>query len=172
MTIFAKAFFSIAGVLFFGNTLFNYPDADAFPVAPQVIPATEPTPLITPLTLAPIPTTTLVTTIANCDDLVSLAASVGWPIEHLQTLKEIARRESGVTCSPTAFNAKDPMGGSYGSMQINGYWCLPNKYWPIGYLQAHGLVESCDDLFNATTNLRSALAIWYETGSDFSPWGK
>lgn len=170
MTIFAKVFFSIAGVLFFGNTLFNYPDADAFPVAPQYIPEPEPAPLITPLTVAP--TTTVVTTIANCDDLVSLAASVGWPIEHLQTLKEIARRESGVTCAPTAFNVKDPNGGSYGSLQINGYWCLPNTYWPIGYLQAHGLVESCDDLFNATTNLRSALAIFYETGSDFSPWGK
>jgi hypothetical protein len=170
MTIFAKVFFSIAGVLFFGNTLFNYPDADAFPVAPQYIPEPEPAPLITPLTVAP--TTTVVTTIANCDDLVSLAASVGWPIEHLQTLKEIARRESGVTCAPTAFNADDPNGGSYGSLQINGYWCLPNTYWPIGYLQAHGLVESCDDLFNATTNLRSALAIFYETGSDFSPWGK
>lgn len=172
MTIFAKIFFSIAGVLFFGNTLFNYPDADAFPVAPQVIPATEPTPLITPLTLETIPTTTVVTTIANCDDLVSLAASVGWPIEHLQTVKEIARRESGPTCAPSVFNANDPNGGSYGSMQINGYWCLPNKYWPIGYLQAHGLVETCDDLFNATTNLRSALAIFYETDSDFSPWGK
>ena len=170
MTIFAKVFFSIAGVLFFGNTLFNYPNADAFPVAPQYIPEPEPAPLITPLTVAP--TTTVVTTIANCDDLVSLAASVGWPIEHLQTLKEIARRESGVTCAPTAFNADDPNGGSYGSLQINGYWCLPNTYWPIGYLQAHGLVESCDDLFNATTNLRSALAIFYETGSDFSPWGK
>lgn len=170
MTIFAKVFFSVAGVLFFGNTLFNYPDADAFPVAPQYIPEPEPAPLITPLTVAP--TTTVVTTIANCDDLVSLAASVGWPIEHLQTLKEIARRESGVTCAPTAFNADDPNGGSYGSLQINGYWCLPNTYWPIGYLQAHGLVESCDDLFNATTNLRSALAIFYETGSDFSPWGK
>ena len=170
MTIFAKVFFSIAGVLFFGNTLFNYPDADAFPVAPQYIPEPEPAPLITPLTVAP--TTTVVTTIANCDDLVSLAASVGWPIKHLQTLKEIARRESGVTCAPTAFNADDPNGGSYGSLQINGYWCLPNTYWPIGYLQAHGLVESCDDLFNATTNLRSALAIFYETGSDFSPWGK
>jgi hypothetical protein len=170
MTIFAKVFFGIAGVLFFGNTLFNYPDADAFPVAPQYIPEPEPAPLITPLTVAP--TTTVVTTIANCDDLVSLAASVGWPIEHLQTLKEIARRESGVTCAPSAFNVDDPNGGSYGSLQINGYWCLPNTYWPIGYLQAQGLVESCDDLFNATTNLRSALAIFYETGSDFSPWGK
>lgn len=170
MTIFAKIFFSVAGVLFFGNTLFNYPDADAFPVAPQYIPEPEPAPLITPLTVAP--TTIVVTTIANCEDLVSLAASVGWPIEHLQTLKEIARRESGVTCAPTAFNADDPNGGSYGSLQINGYWCLPNTYWPIGYLQANGLVESCDDLFNATTNLRSALAIFYETGSDFSPWGK
>lgn len=169
MTIFAKLFFSIAGVAFVGNTLFNYPDAEAFVVAPQSIPAPEPTAAITPLTVPP---TTVVTTVANCDDAVRLAASVGWPIEQLQTLKEIARRESGPTCAPGVFNADDPNGGSYGIMQLNGYWCLPNKYWPIGYLQEKGIIESCDDLFNATLNLRSALAIWYETGSDFSPWGK
>ena len=65
-------------------------------------------------------------------------------------------------------NVADPNGGSYGLTQINGFWCLPNTQWPIGWLQAQGLIEQCDDLFNAETNLRSALAIWHNSG--WGPW--
>jgi hypothetical protein len=58
----------------------------------------------------------------------------------------------------------DPNGGSYGIMQINGFWCIPNTHWPTGWLQAQGLVTTCDDLYSATANLQAALAIWQDSG--------
>jgi hypothetical protein len=107
-------------------------------------------------------TTTTITTIAGCDDVVSLAASLGWPASELDTLRRVANAES--RCMPWAHNASDPNGGSYGIMQINGFWCIPNTYWPTGWLQAHGLASSCDDLYSATANLQAALAIWHNSG--------
>ena len=117
---------------------------------------------------APTTTITIPTTVASCDDAIAVAEAVGWPVEELDTLRHILSRESGPTCAPTAFNASDPTGGSYGVAQLNGVWCLPNSQWPIGWLQAQGLIEQCTDLFNAETNLRSALAIWHNSG--WGPW--
>ena len=107
-------------------------------------------------------TTTTITAVANCDDVVSLAASVGWPASELDTLRRVAKAESA--CKPWAHNVTDPNGGSYGIMQINGFWCIPNTYWPIGWLQAQGIVSTCDDLYSATANLQAALAIWQNSG--------
>jgi hypothetical protein len=45
-------------------------------------------------------------------------------------------------------------------MQINQFWCKPSRYWPNGYLQAYGLIKTCDDLFDLEHNMRSALAIY------------
>jgi hypothetical protein len=108
------------------------------------------------------PTVTTITTIASCGDVVSLAASLGWPVSELDTLRRVANAES--SCQPWAHNATDPHTGSYGLMQINGFWCQPNTEWPTGWLQAQGLVSSCNDLYSATANLQAALAIWQETG--------
>jgi hypothetical protein len=107
---------------------------------------------------------TTITTIAGCDDVVALAYSLGWPATELDTLRRVARAESA--CMAWAHNPKDPHTGSYGIMQINGFWCTPNSNWPIGWLQTHGLVNSCDDLYSATANLQAALAIWQNSG-----WG-
>ena len=107
-------------------------------------------------------TTTTITTIANCDDVVTLAQASGWPVDQLPTLRYIAKAESA--CMPWAHNVTDPHGGSYGIMQINGFWCIPNSNWPTGWLQAQGILATCDDLFNATINLQAALAIQSETG--------
>lgn len=117
---------------------------------------------------SPTTTTTIPTTVATCDDAIAVAEAVGWPIEELPTLRIVMARESGPTCAPSAFNAADPMGGSYGLAQLNGVWCMPNSYWPIGWLQAQGVIEQCTDLFNAETNLRAALAIWLNSG--WGPW--
>jgi hypothetical protein len=106
--------------------------------------------------------TTTITTIANCDDVVSLAGSLGWPASELDTLRRVANAES--RCMPWAHNAADPNGGSYGIMQINGFWCIPTTHWPIGWLQQQGIVSSCDDLYSATANLQAALAIWHNSG--------
>ena len=122
--------------------------ADAVPV--PVIP-------VTTLTTQPRLPKTL------CEQVFDTAKAIGWPADQLGMLVAIAQRES--RCQPDAFNAKDPNGGSYGIMQINGFWCKPSKYWPNGYLQAHGLLTSCADLYDRETNLRAALAIYrYSNG--------
>jgi hypothetical protein len=92
-----------------------------------------------------------------------MARHVGWPEHALTQLVAIAYRES--RCKPNAFNPTDPNGGSAGVMQINYFWCKPSSYYANGYLQAYGLLRTCDDLFNLEDNLRSALAIYrYSNG--------
>ncbi len=120
---------------------------------------------VLPVTTTIAPTTTI-TTIATCDDALQLALDLGFPAEQLGTLDLVMYRES--RCQTTAHNASDPNGGSYGLTQINGFWCLPNSNWPIGWLQEKGILEECSDLFNATIALRSTLAIYNNSG--WSPW--
>ena len=114
------------------------------------------------------PPTTIPTIVASCDDAVELARAIGFPEEELDTLRMIMSRESGPTCAPTAFNASDPSGGSYGVSQINGYWCVPNSEWTIGWLQAQGILNECSDLFDPQIALRATLAIFYNSG--WNPW--
>ena len=116
---------------------------------------------------SPIPPTTVKTTPITqpdaCQTVFDMARHVGWPEHELTQLVAIAYRES--RCNPTAFNATDPNGGSNGVMQINQFWCKPSKYFANGYLQAYGLIRTCDDLFDLEANLRSALAIYrYSNG--------
>jgi hypothetical protein len=111
---------------------------------------------------APLPTTTLVTTPITqpdaCGEVFNMAKHVGFPEHELATVVAVAYRES--RCQFDAFNANDPNGGSNGVMQINQFWCKPSRYWPNGYLQAYGLIKTCDDLFDLEHNMRSALAIY------------
>jgi hypothetical protein len=117
--------------------------------------------------LAPLPTTTSSTTpVTACAGAVNLALSVGWPATETPTLMRVLKRES--YCTSTAFNAKDTNGGSYGLMQINGFWCTPSAYWPQGWLQAKGILTVCDELFDPKVNLIAALAVWHN--SNWSPW--
>uniref|UniRef100_UPI0040480C1E hypothetical protein n=1 Tax=Mariniflexile sp. TaxID=1979402 RepID=UPI0040480C1E len=81
-----------------------------------------------------------------------MARHVGWPEHELTMVVSVAYRES--RCQPDAFNAKDPNGGSAGAMQINYFWCKPSRYYANGYLQAYGLIRTCDDLFDLEDNLR------------------
>jgi len=104
-----------------------------------------------------------------CEQVFDTAKAIGWPTDQLGMLVAIAMRES--RCQPDAFNANDPNGGSYGVMQINGFWCQPSRYWPNGYLQAYGLLTSCTDLYDRETNLRAALNI-YRYSDGWRAWGK
>ena len=118
-----------------------------------------PVPVISPTTLTTQPDASK----SLCEQVFDTAKAIGWPADQLGMLVAIAQRES--RCQPDAFNASDPNGGSYGIMQINGFWCQPSRYWPNGYLQAHGLLTSCTDLYDRATNLRAALAIYrYSNG--------
>ena len=116
---------------------------------------------------SPTPPTTVVTTPITqpdaCQTVFDMARHVGWPEHALTQLVAIAYRES--RCNPDAFNPTDPNGGSAGVMQINYFWCKPSSYYANGYLQAYGLLRTCDDLFNLEDNLRSALGIYrYSNG--------
>lgn len=124
----------------------------------------------------PVPTTVPLGFDPVCGEpLMRLAVEVGWPVEELPMLDRVARRESGGDCGNTdrnlSHNQADPMGGSRGTMQINGYWCSSVKYnpGPGGWLGEHGVLDDCDDLFNTTINLRAALLIWQRSG--WGPWG-
>jgi hypothetical protein len=120
-----------------------------------------------------IPSTTLTTQPRApktlCEQVFDTAKAIGWPTDQLGMVVAIAMRES--RCQPDAFNASDPNGGSYGVMQINGFWCQPSRYWPNGYLQAYGLLTSCTDLYDRETNLRAALNI-YRYSNGWRAWGK
>jgi hypothetical protein len=133
-------------------------------------------PIVTvPQTTVPQPPTTteyLRTTIVSCDDVTAIMLEQGWPASELAYGTEIAWRES--RCFPWVLNAKDPQGGSIGLFQINRFWCLPNRWTPNGWLQDQGIIESCDDLYHATLNIRAALAIWKyadaKHGNGWGPW--
>jgi len=94
----------------------------------------------------------------KCGQWYELAVAVGWPKEEWETLSYVLHRES--RCNIGSHNKTDPMSGSRGLMQINGYWCRPSKWSQKGWLQDKGILSTCDDLFDPETNLRAGLAIW------------
>jgi hypothetical protein len=152
--IFTAVTISLSG-LAFAYDAYNAPSA--LPVTPPVMVSLAPVLAVTTTTAAPL---------TDCQYALQLASQAGWPLTEMGTVARIIYRESG--CHADAYNAQDTQGGSYGYYQINGYWCRPNKYWPIGWLQAKGLVTTCTDLFDPVVNTKSALAIWHNSG--YGPW--
>ena len=120
-----------------------------------------------------IPITTLTTQPSApktlCEQVFDTAKAIGWPSDQLGMLVAIAMRES--RCQPDAFNPKDPNGGSYGVMQVNGFWAQKTTAYPKGYLQTMGVLTHVDELFDRETNLRAALAI-YRYSNGWRAWGK
>lgn len=94
----------------------------------------------------------------RCGEWHDLAISVGWPETEWSTLSYVLYRES--RCNIGSHNKTDPMSGSRGLMQINGYWCKKSKWSDAGWLQDRGILSTCDDLYHPTANLRAGLAIW------------
>jgi len=114
---------------------------------------------VVPSTIAltpPAPTTTLMP--KGCAQYVADAISAGWPADQAPTLARVMFRES--RCIPTAYNALDTAGGSYGLLQVNGQ----HKAW----LLETGYITSLDDLFNPDINLRAALHLYRMVG--WSAW--
>ena len=155
----------ITAVLGF-TTILEAPSHQSGPFTTPTVVTWEPEPVETTMPQQTTTQTYIPTTVANCADALNLAAMVGWPDDELDTLGVVLLRESN--CTPSAHNVDDPNGGSYGLAQINGYWCLPNTYWPIGWLQAQGIVDDCSDLYIPENNLKAALAIWRNSG--WGPW--
>jgi hypothetical protein len=127
--------------------------------------------IVTTTTVPPTTTTTLPAVPVDhvCYEWLPTMLEAGWPADPdiLTTALTIMWRES--RCTPTADSGPD-----HGLMQINRYWCKPSRYSEAGWLQDRGLVIDCDSLFDPTTNLRSALAIWLysldRNGDGFLPW--
>jgi hypothetical protein len=94
----------------------------------------------------------------RCDSREHLIRSVSDNRKMIEQVDYIMWRES--RCRQVAHNPTDPNGGSYGLFQINGYWCKKNKYNPTGWLQAKGILNTCEDLFIPEVNLRAGLAMW------------
>jgi hypothetical protein len=97
---------------------------------------------------------------AECHRLAKTAASVGWPRRELPELRRIAGRES--LCRNLAYNPRDPHGGSYCAMQING----SNR----GYLIRERIIRADMEELRAspTKCLKAALALWKLYG--WRPW--
>ena len=137
----------------------------ALPESPTSAP-NRPVSTTTVYEATPPTTTTLPAYVNTCTQVATLALAEGLPQDQLDTALTVAVRES--RCSSDAYNGTDTNGGSYGVYQINGYWCLPNTYWPTGWLQAKGILQTCNDLFNPTVNTKAMVAIWRNSG--WLPW--
>ena len=107
-----------------------------------------------------LPETTTTTTEApkGCAQYVADAITAGWPADQAPMLARVMFRES--RCIPTAYNAQDTAGGSYGLMQINGQ----HKEWLI----EQGFITSLDDLFVPSVNLRVSAHLYSMVG--WSAW--
>lgn len=107
-----------------------------------------------------------------CPQWAQLATDTGWQEKDLEMLDHIMHRES--RCYTAVHYSQDPNGGSYGLLQINAYWCKPSKWYPNGYLQAFGILKSCEELFYPRINLLSARLIWLYSdrkhGNGWLPW--
>ena len=101
---------------------------------------------------------------AKCPQWWDNAVEAGWRRKELITLDFVMWRES--RCDASAFNPKDPNGGSRGLVQINGFW--------TPYLRSKGVLKRSEGLFNPDVALRSALEI-FEYGEEryghgWGPW--
>ena len=117
------------------------------------------------------PTTTVKTALNACEAVFQMARYVGWDETQLGMVVAVAQRES--RCDRNAHNTtlNRDKSTDIGVMQINDKtWCLPSRHYPKGYMQAYGLIETCQDLFDLETNLRAALNI-YRYSNGWRAWG-
>ena len=119
-----------------------------------------------PVTAPPVPTTRPVIKTTNCAQVGVLAVAAGLPTSELGTAVKVARRES--RCWSDAHNKADTVGQSYGVWQINDFWCRPSTYWPTGWLQAKGILDTCEQLLDPQINAAAMVAIWRNSG--WLPW--
>lgn len=119
--------------------------------------------LIEPTTTTTEPLMTIDPYATPAVQFAQLAINLGWPVSEYDMLVKIIQRESGG--NPSAWNKQDPLSGSYGLLQLNGFWCRGKN----SYLQGLGVVNNCKSLLDPETNLRAGLVIWNR--SKWNPWG-
>jgi hypothetical protein len=100
----------------------------------------------------------------QCAEWYDTTLDAGFSRDDWPAIGIIMWRES--RCNPNVHNGSDPNTGSFGLMQINGYWCrggLRNLGWGSG--------NHCLNMFDPATNLRAARAIAdYDLERDRCPW--
>lgn len=160
--------FGIGITLSFLLLFLSVAEAVTAPVVPQEVERRRPreSTTTTTSTLPPAPAD------AKCGGFWNLAREIGWQEEHLPKLDYVIWRES--RCTPNAFNALDPNGGSAGLTQINYFWTSKTRYYPRGYLQTQNVLRDKSELFDARTNLAAALVIFDYSeevnGCGWKPW--
>jgi hypothetical protein len=97
-----------------------------------------------------------------------------FPPAEWKTIDFLLNRES--RCDLQALNPKDTNGKpSYSLFQINAFWCSPTKHYDQGFLQEHGVLTTCEELFEPETQFRAARAIYVEGlvrhGRGWRSWG-
>lgn len=96
----------------------------------------------------------------SCPGWIDLAREVGWPEEELAMVGAVTYFES--RCQN---DVRGDHGKSWTAFQLHTKsWCRPNKYYPTGYLQHIGILNTCQDLLDPPTAARAALAIWQYGG--------
>ncbi len=108
-----------------------------------------------------------------CPQWYDLAMQYFSPHEW-DTIDFLLHRES--RCDAQALNPSDTNGKpSYSLFQINGFWCSPNNYYAMGFLQEHEVLTTCEELFNPVTQFKAARAIYVEGlvrhGVGWRSWG-
>lgn len=98
-----------------------------------------------------------------CPHWYNTAKDAGWAASEWERLDFVLWRES--RCDPEVHNTLDPAGGSYGGVQVNGFWCRK----PTSWLRTEDVLDDCTDLFEPAIAMRAALAIWHRSG--WRAWG-
>ncbi len=165
MNYFAEKLIGLVLCTVFGFTL--------IPEAPRALSEPSETIELAPYLIEPTTTTSSTSSTSStiyidpyssaCEQFSALAINLGWDPDQRTVLESIMFRES--RCTPSSVNPNDPK-GSYGLMQVNGFW--------LEYLSERGIITQLSDLLQAQTNLIAALEI-YNYGMDrygygWGPW--
>ena len=111
-------------------------------------------------------TTTTTAPLGICPPVYETALLVGFTPDEAALLDRIAWHESRCIADIRGDLTK---GVSHGILQIHGpSWCEPNRWWPRGYLQAKGVLDTCADLYDPVVAVIAAKFIVAEQG--FEAW--
>lgn len=101
----------------------------------------------------------------RCPQYEKALYNAGFPAKQVPVASYVMWKES--RCQLKVHNAKDPSGGSYGLMQVNGVW--------IDRLQRLGIIEKTSDLYDPEKNIAAAFDVWLQSVARYNygwgPWG-
>ena len=101
----------------------------------------------------------------QCGEWYDVSVDAGFTADDWPAIGIIMWRES--RCNPNAHNGSDPNTGSFGLMQINGYWCRGGGLRTLGW----GSGNHCPAMHNPLTNLQAARSIAdYDLERGRCPW--